>query len=169
MNPRRLDVEAWRDGLLAVAGNLETTLGGKPTGELLKSSRRTLYTAISRNGDHFPSDEFLQLFDFPSARVSSAKRIASTVPQQYLFMLNSSFMVAQAKLFASRLARERDSDEERVERAYALLFGRRPEPEEATLALNFLASSAPDAQEALTLWERYAQVLLSSNEFFYLR
>ena len=92
MNPRRLEVEAWRDSLLAVSGELDRTIGGKPDREILRSKRRTLYATISRTGDKFDSDAFLRLFDFPAAVSTSASRPTSTVPQQYLFMLNSPFM-----------------------------------------------------------------------------
>ena len=44
MNRRRLDVEAWRDALLAVSGKLDPTLGG-PTIDLDSAGnrRRTVY------------------------------------------------------------------------------------------------------------------------------
>ena len=96
MNPQRLEVEAWRDSWLAVTGELDRTMGGVPTNALLSSKRRTLYTTISRNGDRFESDEFLRTFDFPAPRSTIATRTTSTVPQQYLFMMNSPFMLQRA-------------------------------------------------------------------------
>jgi hypothetical protein len=60
MNPRRLDVEAWRDSLLAVTGELDRAAGGPPT-DRIDSRRRTLYFTVSRNGDRFASDAFLRL------------------------------------------------------------------------------------------------------------
>ena len=53
MNPRRLEVEAWRDSLLAVTGELDRTVGGNPDKEILRSNRRTLYATISRTGDQW--------------------------------------------------------------------------------------------------------------------
>jgi len=140
MEPRRLDVEAWRDGLLAVTGGLDRTLRGPATSSLLNSPRRTLYSIVSRSGDKFESDDFLRLFDFPSARATSASRSTSIVPQQYLFMMNSSFMAARAGALAARLQEEAPDDSARVARAYRLLFGRAPSGDEARAAS---ASSRP--------------------------
>src|SRR6185312_3799995 len=47
MNRRRLEVEAWRDAMLAVAGTLDRTLGGPPA-ELSDANnrRRTVYGTV---------------------------------------------------------------------------------------------------------------------------
>ena len=164
MSPRRLEVEAWRDSVLAVTGELDRTIGGRPINDILGSTRRTLYAAISRNGDKFPSDEFLRLFDFPSARAVASKRSVSSVPQQSLFLLNSPFMVARGKAFALRLAKEAPNTDDRIDRAYALLNGRQPTAEERRVATTFLASG--DETET---WPRYAQALLSSYELMQTR
>jgi cytochrome c553 len=160
MEPRRLDVEAWRDGLLAVTHDLDRTIGGPPTQSLLESPRRTLYSIVSRNGDKFQSDDFLRLFDFPSARATSAERHTSIVPQQFLFMANSPFMAKRADGLARRLEAEAPDEVSRIARAYRLLFYREPSADEARLGASFL--------QGATLAE-YAQVLLSSNEFLFVR
>jgi mono/diheme cytochrome c family protein len=163
MNPRQLEVEAWRDSLLAVTGELDRSIGGPPTERLLESNRRTLYGTISRNGDRFASDEFLRLFDFPAPRSTSEQRSASTVPQQHLFMMNSAFMSARAKALAARLLTESIEDRVRIERGYQLLYSRPPNPEELELGLAFLGKSKGD--KSLLQWEFYVQVLLSAHEF----
>jgi len=94
MNPRRLDVEAWRDALLSVTGELDTTRGGPPT-DRIEVPRRTLYFKVSRNGDVFPTDEFLRRFDFPLMRATVDQRPISTAPQQFLFLMNSPFVIAR--------------------------------------------------------------------------
>jgi cytochrome c553 len=163
MNPRKLEVESWRDSLLAVTGELDRTRGGSPSERILESNRRTLYGKVSRNGDRFLSDEFLRLFDFPAPRVTSERRTTSTVPQQHLFMMNSPFMVARARALAARLHRECGTDPDRIARAYQLLYARRPTAEETTLGVAFLANSTPEMKASN--WESYAQVLLSAHEF----
>jgi hypothetical protein len=163
MNPRRLEVESWRDSLLAVTGELDRTLGGPPTDKILESNRRTLYGKVSRNGDRFLSDEFLRLFDFPAPRSTSEQRTASTVPQQHLFMLNSAFMAARAKALAARLQRESGDARARIARAYQLLYSRPPAADESALGLAFLADTA--AGTTGSRWESYAQALLSAQEF----
>ena len=163
MNRRRLDVEAWRDALLAVSGNLDPTLGGENVP--LTGVRRTVYTKVSRHD----LDELLRLFDFPDANVTSAKRTVTTVPQQQLFVLNSEFMVSQSKALAHRLQSSADSESERIETAFKLLFGRAPSEQELQIGLTFLSTATEDQQEQkLNAWEQYAQVLLSLNEFMYI-
>ena len=157
-NPRKLDVEAWRDSLLAVTGELDKTLGGAPTDKILESKRRTLYAKISRNGDRFESDEWLRLFDFPAPRSTSAERTPSTVPQQYLFMLNSEFMVQRARALAEKLSTARPTNSGRITLAYEALYARPPTPSEIDVGEKFLAMDGSS-------WDRYAQALLSSHEF----
>jgi hypothetical protein len=171
MNPRRMDVEIWRDSLLAVTDELDLTLGGPPFDDLNDTNRRTLYAKVSRNGDVFASDVFLRLFDFPLMRATVAKRPASIVPQQFLFMLNSRFMVDRSRALARRIENECHHDEEKIEQAYALLFGRPPQKDEVQIGLRFLAQSSENIIDTTELPRlvQYAQVLLSSNEFMYVR
>jgi len=168
MNPRRMDVESWRDALLAVTGELDTTFGGPPVDNLTSSRRRTLYAKVSRAGDRFSSDTFLRMFDFPLMRASVARRTTSIVPQQFLFLMNSPFMVQRARTLVSRIHNETESDKDQIDRAYRLLFSRSPSAQESQIGLEFLATK-PDESNSLSAWHQYAQVLLSSNEFMYLR
>ncbi len=167
MEPRRLDAEAWRDGLLAVTGGLDPTMGGPSTETILQSPRRTLYSIISRNGDRFESDDFLRLFDLPSARATSAGRTTSIVPQQFLFMLNNPFMTARARALVARLTG--DTPGARIAVAYRLIHGRPPTGPETEAGLAFLTREAPGGPPPPAAWENYAQVLLSSNEFLFVR
>lgn len=172
MSPRRLDVEIWRDSLLAVTGELDLTFGGPPFADLAATNRRTLYAKVSRSGDQFASDTFLRLFDFPLMRATIAKRPNSIVPQQFLFMMNSQFMVARAKVLATRLEKSASIDKGRIELAYGLLFGRVPDEQEAQLGLEFLTTTleSETVQDIeLPKLVQYAQTLLSSNEFMYVR
>ena len=166
MNPRRLDVESWRDAMLAVTGELDPALGGPPI-DSIESRRRSLYFKVSRSGDRFATDEFLRLFDFPLMRATVARRPTSIVPQQYLFLMNSKFMMHRAEALVRRLQDEADTDARRIELAYQLLFGRRPSPREVTLALQFLDGG--ERSDPMPRWRQYAQVLLSSNEFMFVQ
>ena len=172
--PRRMDVEVWRDSLLAVTGELDSTRGGPSRTDITKNRRRTIYAKVSRNGDVFESDLFLRRFDFPLMRATVAKRPKSIVPQQYLFLLNSTFMVDRAKSLVSRLERETTADsaaqlpKRQISRAYQLLYGRLPVDEELQLGLSFVRQVGTENGE-LSPWQQYAQTLLSSNEFMFVR
>ncbi|MEJ7608424.1 MAG: DUF1553 domain-containing protein, partial [Bryobacteraceae bacterium] len=59
---KRLDAEALRDSLLAVAGTLDRTIGGPPAGAAENHQRRTIYATVERT----KPDPTLALFDFPN-------------------------------------------------------------------------------------------------------
>jgi hypothetical protein len=163
MNPRKLDVESWRDSLLAVTGELDTRLGGAPVNDILNSARRTLYSVVSRTGDRFDSDAFLRLFDFPAAASTSPKRTVSTVPQQYLFMFNSAFMKARATALARRWKDDASPLPLKIDQLYRTLYARPATEAEVQLAGNWLGEGSSEK------WVPYAQALLSAHEFMQLR
>jgi cytochrome c553 len=161
MNRRRLSVEQWRDTVLFVSGDLVEALGAKSQNvDDPEDSRRTVYSRVSR----LQLADLLLQFDYPDANVHAEKRSVTTTPMQKLFMLNSAFMQRRATAFAARLERIEGSDEDRVTTAYRLLFARDPDQLERALGLNFLRH--PTTSET-TRWERYAQLLLASNEMLY--
>ncbi len=167
MNPRRMVVETWRDSLLAVTGELDSAIGGPSIDNIVGSNRRTLYAKVSRN-DPQRSDEFLRLFDFPIPRASSGKRTTNVIPQQFLFMMNSQFMLDRARALADRCQKTEDQQQGQIEQAYRLLYGRQPTERELQTAARYLQSqSSPDGE--LNRWQQYCQVLLSSNEFMFIR
>jgi hypothetical protein len=94
------------------------------------------------------------------------------VPQQALFMMNSPFLIEQAKALSKRpdVASVQDNGA-KIRSAYRLIFGRAPAPEEVAFGIQFLqgaeqirpASAGPSI--ALTPWEEYCQALLMTNEF----
>lgn len=169
MNRRRLEVEAWRDALLSVSGKLDPQMEGPSTNLAdQNNSRRTVYAFISRH----ELNNMLRLFDFPDANITASTRSETTVPQQQLFVLNSPFVIEQAKAFASRLEKEAGADiESKVRHAFSLAYGRPVTDAELSLATRYL-SVADDSTEkdknSLNRWERYAQAVLGSNEFMYL-
>ncbi|RFC44832.1 MAG: Protein of unknown function DUF1553/DUF1549/Planctomycete cytochrome C [Verrucomicrobia bacterium] len=188
MSPRRLDIEAWRDSLLSIAGVLDPRVGGPSidqTTPALKEvagfnfftrmngmeadspggRRRTLYAIISR----YAPNPTLTLFDFPEPNVTSDQRNFTTVPQQQLFVLNSPFMMEMSRAFAKRLETSATEDAERLRNAWALAYGRAPETRETAAALAFLQAPAkPEPGDRLNRWEQLAHALLSSNEAAFL-
>jgi hypothetical protein len=176
MNRRRLDVEAWRDAMLAVASRLDESLGGPSVGlDAPNNRRRTAYAAVSRHDLAW----MLRLFDFPDPNITSGGRVETTVPLQQLFALNSELMVAAARAVADRLHRTAESapdDAARIRRAYRLLYGREASPRELEIGLAYLyaadrpepAGPAGPARPDLSRWERYAQALLDANEFLFI-
>ncbi len=162
--PRRLDFEPWRDAVLAVSGQLNLTAGG-PSQTLESSLRRTTYATISRSR----IDPTLAMFDFPDANVSSERRSVTMVAQQQLFVLNSKFMIAAARAFAARIEAAATDDDSRITFAYRLAFQRNPQEDELAIGRQFLSTTSQTSADKLTPWQRYAQALLASNEFTWIR
>ena len=158
---RRLEVEPWRDSVLFVTGSLDRQLGGPSRTLDSGNRRRTLYGFVSRH----QLDELLRLFDFPDPNITAGQRTVTTVPLQQLFVLNSDFMLTQARTFAARLQKEASTDEARIRRAFQLLFSREPSSAELAIAQEFVATKSDDAK--LSSWEQYALALLGSNEFLF--
>jgi hypothetical protein len=166
MNRRRLEVEAWRDAMLAVTGTLDLGQGGPPRdlGDP-QNRRRTIYGTVKRRDLH----DLLRLHDFPDPKTHSAARLPTTTPLQQLFTLNSPFMQQQSAALAARLKAEVPHGvEARVQRAYRLLYGRPATEAQVALAREFLTAGKPEAPVSDALWEQYAQVLLGSNEFLFI-
>jgi mono/diheme cytochrome c family protein len=166
MNRQRLEIEPWRDAVLAVSGRLDLATGGPSTKlDDPENRRRTLYAAVSRHN----LDPLLRLFDFPDPNITSAERTRTTVPLQQLIVLNDDFLVASARALASRLEAEAGGDDAaKVRRAYALLFGRPPTGRELDLGLGYLKAADPAGPtNDLPRWDRYAQALLGTNEFLF--
>jgi hypothetical protein len=134
-NRRRMDAEQIRDSLLAASGALEKKMYGPSETLTPQSTRRTLYGKVSR----YKLDDYLQLFDFPSANISAEQRYTTNVPLQRLFFMNSDFVQQQAELLAQKLEGE-PTREARIQKAYRLIFGRAATPEEIKLGLEYVRS-----------------------------
>ena len=161
MNRRRLSVEQWRDSILAASNNLDRRGGESLELTDAKNVRRTIYGRVSRKK---LSDILIQ-FDYPDANVHSAKRSDTTTAIQKLFIINSSFMVEQAKGLAKRITDDSSAtDLTHIQSTYALLYNRQPTREETDLGLAFLRLPA---EGKLTRWEQYSHALLAANEMMF--
>jgi hypothetical protein len=166
MNRKRLEFEAMRDSLVAVAGRLSHEMEGRPVDlvEDPQQRRRTVYGLVDRQS--LPA--MFRAFDFASPDQTVERRPRTVVPQQALFAMNSPFVICQAEALARQtMAASRDDPETRIVWLYRTVFARDPNAEEQKLARQFLEVS-PDATSQLTAWEQLAQVLLLSNELMYI-
>ncbi len=166
MNRRRLEFEALRDSLLLVSGRLDETMGGRAV-EIAKppySTRRSVYGFIDRQD--LPN--LFRVFDLASPDTSNDRRARTTVPQQALFLMNSSPVIEEAKHLLTRpeIARA-EATPDKINALYRLLFQRQPSEEERKLGAEYIALTSQDAAAVaqLSAWEQYAQLLLMTNEF----
>jgi hypothetical protein len=191
MSQRRLDAEAIRDSMLAVAGSLNLyPVDGSPVaraGEgregILNMARemtkpvthRSVYLPIIR--DQVP--EVLTVFDFPDASLVNGERDSTNVPSQSLFLMNNPQAISAADAFAQRLAKHEGTPLERLVYAYQLAFARAPTDQEMAAIKRFWSQfpqqvaggkstqEARDKSQAAAL-SAFCQSLIASAEFRYL-
>lgn len=162
MNPRRLDVESWRDSILRASGELDLAMGGPSANvETGDPARRTVYSTVSRGRLH----PLLQLYDFPVATQHSPFRQVTTTPLQQLFVLNSGWMQARGRSLSESVSRLRGRDE-RIQAMYRQALGRDPTSREVGLAKEYLDERK--AQVGREPWHEYAHTLLGTNELSFL-
>jgi len=170
--PRRIEAEGIRDAMLQVSGVLDLRMGGpgfsafevemenvrhfhpkKSYGP--EDWRRMIYMTKVRQ----EKDQVFGAFDCPDASQVVPERSRSTTPLQALNLLNSRFVMQQAGLFAERLRREAgESPAARIERAYALTFGRPPSAVEIAEARQFIESYG---------LVQFTRALFNANEFVF--
>ena len=176
MRYRRLEVEAIRDSMLTVSGQLNPKRFGpamrpgipkaaleantdkekvwQPSDER-EASRRSIYAFIKR-GLVIPMLETLDLADTVS---SCPQRQVTTVAPQALSLFNGEFVNQQARHFAARLQREAGSDaEKQITLAWKLSLCREPTRDEMTKMRRFLQEQP---------LEQACRVILNLNEFVY--
>lgn len=148
MSPRRLQFEELRDALLAVAGELDTTAGGRP-GDLFESPRRTIYARVDRQ--FFP--QLLRAFDVANPDLHIGQRSTTTVPQQALFLLNHPFPLARAQAVSAAATETDPSD--RVRSIYRRVLQREPDADETAdaLALVSAARRPPTRSRVVAEWQ----------------
>ena len=194
--PLRLESEILRDSVLAVSGQLNTTMFGPAVKAPIQSEaiqarnvkdpypndikdtpetrRRTVYMFHKRV---VPSP-LLQAFDAPDASASCGRRINTTVAPQALALLNDRFMRARAEDFARRLAGEAGDDgRAAIERSYQLALNRLPTQTERDASTRFLTTQSetrlnrdklkPDQARHAALTD-FCQALFNLNEFLYI-
>jgi mono/diheme cytochrome c family protein len=178
MPRERLEAEAIRDEVLAVAGTLDRTLGGPNVFPYIdpdlfeKSSkrdwpgkpdddpstwRRSLYV-FSKRSIRYP---LFEAFDQPNLINSTDRRNRSIVAPQALLLMNNNFMLVQAKKFAERLRKEAGNDPRaQVDRAFQLALGRPPDGGERGQAIEFVRAGAQGLEE-------FCHLMFNLNEFVY--
>ncbi len=173
MNRQRLDAETLRDSVLAVSGDLNLKMGGRPVIPKLSKeeytvmwarnqwpeamderehTRRSVYLYVKRT---FPMPMFTT-FDTPDSSMSCSRRDNTTVAPQALTLMNGDFMVGQAKRLAAMARDAHPGDtKKQLDMAWQQVLGRLPRTAER------------EKTTALSL-DQICLALLNTNEFLYL-
>ncbi len=165
----RLPAELIRDAALRVSGLLNDKVGGEsirppqPAGvaDLQYSMkweetagreqyRRGLYIFVQRTAAY----PLLMNFDVPDRTVSCSRRETSNTPLQPLNLMNDPVFVEAARALAARI--EEAPEAERVDRAFALCYGRPPSGRERDAVLGHVAKRG---------WFGVSRALLNTDEF----
>jgi hypothetical protein len=173
MNPRRMDIEAYRDSLLQIAGKLDKTLYG-PSEEIDTGTRRTVYATLSRTRS---SADVMKLYDVPQPMAHIPMRTLTINPLQALFVMNSDFVEGLAAEL-SKQVQDKPTAEERITALYRQVFARDATPEEMALGVKYLTAEPgtgnlepgtlnPEPGTLNLAVTRYAQALLSTNEVIF--
>ncbi len=199
MARRRLSAEEVRDAMLAVSGQLDRKIGGGESAEILfkeaevqdakrgfapnrmqsdhpfyEVPRRSVYLPVVRNA----LPDALALFDAADPNAVTTVRNDTTVPSQSLYLMNSSFVIAQSRCFANGLLADcRSNDPARIDQATLRCLGRSASPAETTATIAYLGRFARDLETTGTspkearraAWQSFCQVLFCSNEFLVCR
>jgi hypothetical protein len=158
---RRLEAEAVRDNVLAVAGRLDRTAGGPDIDyvEGEKIPRRSVYFRHA----YEKQMTFLMMFDAASPN-ECYRRSESIVPQQALALANSPLVHAQAETLAKTLAAEAPmaTADEFITRVYERVLGRGPWEDEQAACREFLTRGDHARRDLI-------QVLMNHNDFVTVR
>jgi hypothetical protein len=156
MPRHRLEAEAVRDSLLAVAGQLDQRIGGPSVfpdlppgidtrGGWTRSesesdrNRRSIYVFVRRNLKY----PLFDAFDVPDTNTTCPDRNVSVNAPQALMLLNSDIVLDLARSMAGRIYREtsdRNDQAVLVSTAYRLAFSRQPDAQELKSGIAFLES-----------------------------
>ncbi|MEQ1932804.1 MAG: DUF1549 and DUF1553 domain-containing protein, partial [Fimbriimonadaceae bacterium] len=154
----RLDAEVIRDQALYASGLLRERIGGKgfkpyqPEGlwEALAFTgsntsrytqdmtddiyRRSLYLFWKRTSPH----PVMLTFDAPMRETCVVRRSRTNTPMQALVTMNEPGFVEASRVMAERIIGEKETDRDRMERAFMLTLSRPPKPQESTVLLKAL-------------------------------
>lgn len=169
---RRMEAEVVRDAILLTSGKLDRKIGG-PSFQLFtyRTLNVAIYGTLEKQGPEtwrrsvyqMPArgirEDLLGNFDCPDSAERASQRTSTTTALQALSLLNGTFVNDQADYLSERLRREVGADpSKQAKRAFALAFGRTPEPSEI--------------RDSVTLIKTYGlptlcRALLNANEFLY--
>ena len=178
---RRLEAEAIRDSLLAVAGRLDSRLYGRPvlpyrtaeddkkrlfSGPLDGDGRRSLYLQMSI----MDPPKFLVGFNLPDLKLPTGRRDVTNVPAQALVLLNDPFVRAMAERWGARLTNAEGGNEEKLRAMFRRAFGREASDDEVARWLEAAREFAGgDVMMSEKAWTEVAHALFNTKEFIHYR
>ena len=172
-NRRRLEAEEVRDAVLLTGGGLDRTSGGMAGS--VDAPRRAIYLPIDRAALY----EMFSTFDYVETAGHIEQRPATTVPNQALFLLNSSLVHEQSRRLAegqgaADVGFPGATAEELCSRLFDVIYGRPASMAERAEAMTFLqqldsalSGLADERERRLQCWATLCRTLLAGNQFLF--
>ena len=172
-NRRRLEAEPIRDSILFIGQGLDETMGSMAPAT--HSNRRAIYLPIDRAALY----EMFSSFDYVETASHIEQRPVTTVPNQALFLMNSSLVHEQSRRLVERLQLaaitfDSPSIGTGIELLFEHLYARPPKDDEVERTQQFLMEAerlmagTPDAtQRRRMAWTALCRTLMAGNEFIY--
>jgi hypothetical protein len=191
MSIRRLEAETVRDSLLAVSGQLNPRMYGKPApvspddiGQIViavdtrDSAGRPTGKVESLNGDDLRRSIYIQYrrsmplgvlepFDLPRMSPNCEARAVSTSPSQSLLMLNHPFPAQQAEALARLLQSSATDTTTQIQLAWKTIFGHPATDADIKSATTFLSEAASGNSGTSTPLGKLCHAMFCSNAFLY--
>ena len=172
-NRRRLEAEEVRDAVLLTGGGLDRTSGGMAGS--VDAPRRAIYLPIDRAALY----EMFSTFDYVETAGHIEQRPATTVPNQALFLLNSSLVHEQSRRLAegqgaADVGFPGATAEELCSRLFDVIYGRPASMAERAETMTFLqqldsalSGLADERERRLQCWATLCRTLLAGNQFLF--
>lgn len=188
---RRLEAEAVRDAMLAVAGKLNLEMYGPPVpvmedgvGQIVlgkekldgerkptkpepllgQEFRRSLYIQVRRSRPL----SVLESFDLPETTPHCTKRASSNVTPQSLVLMNSNLLIELSRAFATRLQTRSDDLDEQLVDAWQLAYSQPLDDSTRQRLAAFVREQRAVVGNDLDALASLCQALLSANRFLYI-
>jgi hypothetical protein len=173
---RRLDAESLRDSLMQISGMLDLSVSsGRTIAKLSTYDNEYRHAAypLRVRSVYVPSFrntmlDLFEIFDGANPNLVTGKRTRSTRPAQALYMLNSPFVMEQAKLAAVNFLKSPDysanNAEESVRAAWRKCLSRDPSMDELQATLNVVGEDPKSAE----VWAEVFHALFASVGFRFL-
>ncbi|MEO1528428.1 MAG: DUF1553 domain-containing protein, partial [Planctomycetota bacterium] len=172
-NRKRIPVEAMKDSMSSLAGQIEFVMGGSEirpnTGSDYEyhheSKRRSIYWPVFRNSP----PPLYTVFDFANSSVSVGQRPESTIPTQALAIANHPWVIEQARRAADRFVPAGNKlSKPQLRKLFITCIGRPPTPDESTAARAFLAAEDGTGSKSDEKLAMLIHSLFASIDFRYL-
>jgi len=183
---RRLAAEDLRDSVLAVSGQLNLKMYGKPV--IPPLTQEEMYGMIGRPHEAWPvtydSRDYarrsiyllqkrafripmLEVFDAPEPMLSCSRRDSSTTAPQSLTLLNGAFLLNHAQQLGTELTKSFPKNEDLVKAAWQRVLLRDPLAAESARAADFLTGQTRNTGSREAAAAELLRGLLNLNEFLY--